>query len=144
MFHYLSNPNISTTIVSGKVSVRERDERKEWSVLADKILTFEEKDVDDLAEMLRDEMWYEDFTDNKQESSAVETSGLSIVVPDRPSHEMISQLREIFLANPGHDQVYLVVNSGGEQRKVSTEYSVQKTSEVMGQVGAIVGEGNVY
>ena len=56
---------------------------------------------------------------------------------------MISRLRDIFRAHPGRARVFLLVESGGEIRKVSTEYSVELSAEMVKTVGEVVGEENV-
>jgi DNA polymerase III subunit alpha len=132
-------------VISGKVSVREREERKEWSVLCDKMLTFKEEDALSVAQMLKDEMWYEKIGGQGSSESDYfsEEDGVFITVPQRPTHDMITKLRDVFKEFPGHDRVFLVVESGGKQRKVSTEYCMMKTPNALGKVGLIVGEGNV-
>lgn len=131
--------------VDGKISIRERDDRKEWSVLANKVLPFKEGDASDVADMFQQGMWFEDgFKDAEESDYGVqETDGVSITVPERPTHEMIAELREIFKTYPGHEKVYLVVDSGGKQRRVATEYAIERNPEALGKIGAIVGEGNV-
>lgn len=131
-------------VIAGKVSIRERDASKDWSVLADKILTFEEEDLSQVEEMLKNGVWIEEFSSEQETvASDQEETGVSITVPQRPSQEMIRNLREIFKEHPGNEQVYLVVESGGKPRRVSTEYAINGSPEVLGRIGAIVGEGNV-
>lgn len=131
--------------VDGKISIRERDDTKDWSSLVNKLLTFKENDVADVAQMFQDGMWYEEgFKDAPEVKEEKIASGVSIRVPERPTHEMISQLRDIFKAFPGRESVFLVVTSQDRDRRVATEYSINRTPEVMGKIGMIVGEGNVF
>ena len=129
-------------VLVGSVSVREWEERREYSVLCDKMLAFTEEDVDQVALMLKKDMWLEQV--GVAEEETLDASGLSIIMPERPTHEMISQLRTIFQGAPGHEPVYLLVESGEKQRRVSTEYAVEKTRSVLEQIQGIVGEGNVF
>lgn len=131
--------------VNGKVSVRERDESVDYSVLADKILWFEEQDVEKLAYMLKNDMWFDEgFGGEGSGDDQLETSGVSIVVPQAPTHEMITKLREIFKDHPGHEKVYLVVQSGEKRRRVATEYSIERKPGVLKKISDIVGAGNVF
>ncbi len=143
-------------LIAGKVSVRKRDEESEMverSILVDSIIIFNEDEISSLVSMLRQGSWSDDGgtvdsyatppSDSKVATTRPGVDGLSIVVPERPTHEMISQLRDIFKASPGRARVFLLVDSGGERRKMSTEYSVELSREVVERVGAVVGKENV-
>ncbi|MFH1711692.1 MAG: DNA polymerase III subunit alpha, partial [Patescibacteria group bacterium] len=95
-------------LVTGKVSERQRDESVEYSVLADKILRFEEQDIDQVANVLRQKIWVDDdaFENKDDQSDQNDRVGVSIIMPERPTHEMISSLRNIFKESPGHEPVY--------------------------------------
>ncbi|MCH8049089.1 DNA polymerase III subunit alpha, partial [Patescibacteria group bacterium] len=130
-------------VIAGKVSVRQREESVEHSVLCDKLLRFEEADIENLAYMLKNNMWFEEGLAGQEEQEQ-DTSGISIVMPERPTHETIIRLREVFQAAPGHEQVYLIVESGQRKRKVATEYAIERTPRVLKSIVDIVGEGNVF
>jgi DNA polymerase III subunit alpha len=131
-------------IIAGKVSVRERNDEEEWSVLCDKILEFKQDDLQDVAHMLKDGMWFESFEDPQEEQvTLAPEEGLSILVPEKPTHEMIDSLRNVFRGAPGDQQVYLVVDSGGAPRRIKTEFLIDNTPETLMEIGRIVGEENV-
>ncbi|KKW30540.1 MAG: polymerase III, alpha subunit protein [Candidatus Uhrbacteria bacterium GW2011_GWD2_52_7] len=145
----------SFVLIAGKVSVRKRDEESatvERSILVDSMIIFSEDEIPSLVAMLQQGSWSDERTGElgygshevakpTQQRPGVE--GLSIVVPQRPTHDMITKLREIFRASPGRARVFLVVDSGGERRKMSTEYSVELSREVIEKVGEVVGKENV-
>lgn len=140
----------SYVAVFGKVSVREREDSRDYSVLADKMFAFKEGDVKDLEHMFSQQLWYDDgikdSSGDHPEANAAgveEESGIFIHIPDRPSHEMIANLRDLFTQTPGNERVYLIVRSGDRDRRVATEYSVSKTPELLWEIGVIVGEENV-
>lgn len=135
-------------LVKGKVSVREGREdaegnvAKEHSILCDDLVTFTETDVPRLAGMLRQGGW----PDSENAASTMPPpadDGVVITAPEKPSQDMIVKLREIFQSAPGRERVYLVVNAGGQMRKITTEFSIKRDRDVLARIGAIVGEGNV-
>ncbi len=141
-------------LLTGKVSVRKREESEvnEWSVLVDSFISFVETDIPDLTRMLAAGDWQEDVAkrqviDNAPKiqtmNSVKKSEGLNIVVPEKPSNDLIMKLRDIFKATPGTTRVYLLVNSGGEDKKIATEYSVMATRDTIGKIAAVVGENNV-
>ncbi len=135
-------------IVAGKVSVREREgsDQIDRAILVDKLIPFTDSHVDALVDMLAQGTWYEDGFAQAESSSApkIDTEAVSIIIPEKPSHELIVKLRAIFQAAPGRHQVYLLVESGGGQRKVATEYSVHRTNVLLEQIAAVVGAANVF
>ncbi len=132
-------------MIAGKVSVRERNDREEHSILCDKILPFGEEHIDKVAGMLKSGIWFDDGFEDDQPGVAVgEQTGLSIVVPERPSHEMIDTLRKVLKESSGRERVYLVVQSGERKQRIETEYCVKKTPELIDGLKKIVGEKNVY
>lgn len=141
-------------LISGKVSVRKREESEtpEWSVLVDSLISFVESDIPDLTRMLVAGDWQEDVAKRQTVDTAPkiqtlnsvkQAEGLSIVVPDKPGNDLIMKLRDVLKSSPGTTRVYLLVNSGGEEKKIATEYGVTATREILGKLTAIVGEGNV-
>jgi len=128
-------------VVTGKVSIRDRGEEKEWSLLCDSLIPFKEEDIGTIEHMLMSGTWYEDGIEEPAEE--IEESGLMITVPERPTHEMIDALRAVFKGSPGIEPVYLIVESGGRSRKVLTEFSVEKSQKVLQKIADIVGEGKV-
>lgn len=148
-------------LVKGKVSVREgrqrpqdqgRDEEEgedastdpglEHSILCDSLVAFAEREVPHLANMLQQGGWPdEDYRSAPPELAS--TEGVIITAPEKPSQELIMQLREVFRAAPGRERVYLLVDSGGQMRKIATEYSITRNRDVMEKIAAIVGAGNV-
>ncbi|MFH1712152.1 MAG: hypothetical protein ABH846_02865, partial [Patescibacteria group bacterium] len=83
------------------------------------------------------------FENKDDQSDQNDRVGVSIIMPERPTHEMISSLRNIFKESPGHEPVYLIVESGDRKRKVSTEYSVERSQKVLQNLAKIVGGENV-
>lgn len=145
----------SMMVISGKVSHRKREESDsvEYSVLVDDVIPFTEGDIPGLTGMLSRGGWAE--KDDANSVSIFDTpvvaavpagslsGGLSIAVPAAPTHDMITRLRDVFRANPGRARVFLLVPEGEGTRKVSTEYSVELSREVIAAVGEIVGVENV-
>lgn len=142
--HLLEESNF--VVVMGKVSARERGEDNEYSILVDEIISFKDSQVDQVGYMLKNGSWnekgFEDSDDDEEEYDQ-QKQGVSIIMPTKPDHEMIDRLRAIFKASPGFDPVYLVVESGGKKRRVSTEFAIQKTHSVIEAIEKIVGAGGV-
>lgn len=157
------NPD-AMVIVAGKVSERKRDDSDtvEYSVLVDGMISFVENDIPAMTEMLRVGSWSEEGASGKAQGASGDenvtitepqlasshlrlapSTGLSIIVPQSPTHDMISKLRDIFRAHPGRAPVFLLVDSGGQTRKVTTEYSVDLSKAVVDAVGGVVGTENV-
>ncbi len=141
-------------LLTGKVSVRKREDsdHQEWSILVDSLISFVESDIPDLTRMLAAGDWQEDVAKRQVNdtgpkvqtlNSVKKADGLNIVVPEKPSHDLIMKLRDVLKAAPGTTRVYLIVNSGGEDKKIATEYSVLATRDTIGKIGAVVGETNV-
>ncbi|MFZ2681535.1 MAG: DNA polymerase III subunit alpha [Patescibacteria group bacterium] len=141
-------------LVTGKVSARSREDSdtQEWSVLVDSLISFNEADIPDLSRMLIAGDWQEDVAKRQTVDTAPKlqtlnsvkkAEGLNIVVPEKPGNDMIMRLRDVLKTSPGATRVYLVVNSGGEDKKIATEYSVLATRETISKIAAVVGESNV-
>ena len=153
------NPD-AMVLIMGKVSqrMREESENVEYSVLVDGVISFVEDDIPGLTAMLARGGWEEGGGEREGKGQGAEvvlektgsstvhraaTDGVSIVVPQSPTHDMIAKLRDIFRAHPGRAPVFLLVESGGAIRKVSTEYAVDLSREVIGSIGEVVGVENV-
>lgn len=132
-------------VIMGKVSVRERNDREEHSILVDKIIAFTDEQIDLVTTMLKQGLWHDDgFEEEKPGPEAGQASGLAIKVPEKPTHELIDNLRKILKESSGRERVYLVVESGERQRRIETEYCVQKTPELIEELEKIVGPENVF
>lgn len=130
-------------VLNGKVSVRERDQSEDRSVLVDNMVSFTEADIPAVANMLKDGVWYENGFEPAESPFEQDTGGIFIVVPEQPSNDLIVKLRQIFKDAPGSEQVYLVVRSGDVNRRVITEYKIHKSSEVIEAIENVVGKGMV-
>lgn len=129
-------------VITGKVSHRERGDEMEHSVLVDKMLTFTEEQIPTVEHMLNNGSWYEEGIPKPKD--AVESQrGVIITVPPDPKPEIIQQLRTIFKENPGREKVYLSVQSGGRDRQIMTEYSIEPTGRIMQKIADIVGFDHV-
>lgn len=134
----------SFALVQGRVAVRERNERQEWSLLCDQFHRFVRDDLDEVVSYLKRGSWPVAKEDQQDAwAPPVNDEGIFITIPEKPTHEMITQLRSIFTDYPGSYPVYLLVTSGARERKVATEYSVQRQPQVLDQIAQIVGQGNV-
>lgn len=131
----------SYLIIQGKVSVRERGDGIEHSILADKILRFTDRDIPSLSAQLAQGSLPDSFDDEGEEEEMEE--GVAIIIDGKPDHEMIARLREIFTAAPGSDRVFLHVKSGEHLRKVATEYSITRSPKIIQQIASLVGSENV-
>jgi DNA polymerase-3 subunit alpha len=154
------NPD-TMVIMLGKVSERKREDSEavEYSVLVDGMIAFTEPEIPHMRDMLQAGTWREGgsgsdhaqgesvgFQEPQSVTQSVRTSsspGLSIIVPASPTHDMIRKLRDIFRAHPGRAPVFLLVESGGSIRKVTTEYSVDLSRVVIDAVGEVVGVEHV-
>jgi DNA polymerase III subunit alpha len=130
----------SYLIVQGKVSERERGETVEYSVLADTILRFTDKDIPSLTQQLGRGQMPETLDEEEEEE---EVSGVAITIQGKPDHEMITKLRAIFKEAPGGERVYLLVQSGEHLRRVATEYSITRSPKVIKLIAGVVGSDNV-
>lgn len=128
-------------VIAGKISVRDGEEQR--SVLCDKLLRFEEDDIPRVTQMLKSRQWYDKLEKDSGPAAVDYKEGLSIRMPLSPTHQMIQDLRAIFVEAPGQDQVYLVVESKGAEKRVATEYRVEKTPKLLKRVEEVVGVKNV-
>ena len=131
-------------LVSGKVSEREGQGK---SVLADSIVCFDEKSVDEVETMLKDGVWVaEDVHQQSQQRKAdaePEEAKLIIKLDAAPSNKQITDLRNLFKQRPGDLAVHFAVDAGGRTKNIKTEYSITPTNAVVDAIREIVGQGNV-
>jgi DNA polymerase-3 subunit alpha len=125
-------------VIQGKVSIRERGETMEHSVLVDQFIPFTEDDVPTLVHMLSQGFASEDVM-VKPEKHEEEWRGITVVVPQRPEQEMVQKMRALFTAYPGRDPVYLLVDSGGEKKRILTEYKVASTPALLEGILSLLG-----
>jgi hypothetical protein len=136
-------------VVSAKVSKREGEEVK---LLANSLILLDEKSLPDTAVMLRDNLWvpgdqtnknYVQLSDQKKNTPLPKLEVLEIVLIGKPSSEIITSLRELFVATPGQRKVRFVIDMGGTKRIVETDYSINSTAEFLAEAKSIVGAQNV-
>lgn len=139
------NVVVPDTLVAifGKVSVRDRDENQEHSILVDKIIPFTEKDLPRVLLAYRTSIWPDEGFEKEEPEEDLHVPGVSIVVPEKPTHDLIVKLRSVFKEYPGKDPVFLVVLSGERKRKIATEYAVNKTDACLEKIRELVGKENV-
>ena len=128
-------------VIAGKISVRDGEDQR--SVLCDKLLKFEDEDIPRVTKMLKSRQWYDSLEKDTGPATIDFKDGLSIRMPLSPTHQMIQDLRAIFVESPGTDQVYLVVESKGSEKRVATEYRVEKSMKLLKRVEEVVGAENV-
>lgn len=151
------NPE-TMVIMMGKVSQRKREESEsvEYSLLVDDMMMFVEQEIPAMTAMLARGGWGDgegvvssgvgdrgEGVGSGQLGKDKKNEGLSIVVPVNPTHDMITKLRDIFRAYPGRAPVFLLVGTEGAFRRVTTEYSVDLSRDVVRLVSAVVGEENI-
>ncbi len=128
--------------LQGKVSIRERGDGNEWSLLLDSLIPFEDSDIDKVEQMLMSGAWIEDGF-KEEEVEDFSDFGIKITVPEQPTQKMITDLRELFQSAPGREPVYLIVESGGRKRRVTTEFSIERSQGIIQKIANIVGQENV-
>ncbi|MBU0614365.1 hypothetical protein KJ766_03750, partial [Patescibacteria group bacterium] len=128
-------------LVQGKVSVRERGDEEEHSILCDQMLKFTDKDIDDVYSMLARGAWREEgFVKEEIEEMC---SGVTLSVPESFSTKTIDDLRAVLKSFPGHEPVYLLVESGGKKRQISTEYSIETSRNALTKIAEIIGKDSI-
>ena len=150
--HLLEDGN--TILVSAKVNEREGEK----SLIANSVIQLTDEGIEDVAEMLKSGLW---ITDDKPAGSPpsssspptpsqpspppepTTTGGISVRLRGKPSQEMVAELRDIFQSCPGRERVYFLIESGGNFRKIETDYMVDKTPNLIGALRNIVGRENV-
>jgi len=149
-------------VVSAKVSRRKsessRDDEadgpggEEVALIANSLVLVSDSEAAGLGELMRSGGWIDEeqrakFSQGaKGAEGAKEAKGqpsVSIALRGRPDHDMVERLRGILRANPGPVRVCLLVESGGQTRKIETEYSILPTTQVIDEIAGIVGRQNV-
>ncbi|MEK7620327.1 MAG: DNA polymerase III subunit alpha [Patescibacteria group bacterium] len=133
-------------LVSAKVSARDGEEKK---LLANSFVAVDETTLQDVAQMLKGGQWVtsamrEEMVPEREEAPAILHRGsLSIALKGKPTQEMVARLREILTSTPGPKPVCLMVESGGQMRRIQTDYSVAATESIVSQIAELVGRQNV-
>jgi DNA polymerase-3 subunit alpha len=133
-------------LVSAKVSARDGEEKK---LLANSFIAVDESNLAAVAQMLQSEQWVtatmqEEAAPLREEPVAILHRGsLSIALKGKPTQEMVARLREILTSTPGPKPVCLMVESGGQMRRIQTDYSVAATDHVVSAIAELVGRQNV-
>jgi DNA polymerase III subunit alpha len=154
--HLLYDGN--TVLISAKVNEREGEK----SLISNSIIQLTDDDIEEIVNMLDSGNWIIDdkpsappppseFSDppqptqppSPQEPSESTTSGISVKLRGKPSHEMIAELRDVFQSSPGRERVYFLVESAGQYRRVETDYTVENTPNLIQALNNIVGRENV-
>ena len=129
-------------VILGKVSEREGQAK---SVIADSVACFDEKEVNNVANMLKDGMWvaedvHEAVVKHRKEKSKDGQPAVVIDLAQAPTDQQISGLRELFQQKPGPVPVEFAVVAQGRTKHIRTEYTIAPTNAVMDAIGAIVGK----
>ncbi|MBI4256714.1 DNA polymerase III subunit alpha [Candidatus Uhrbacteria bacterium] len=135
----------SIVLVSAKVSIRDGEEAK---LLANSFIPVDETSIADVQRMLQSEQWaipstQEAAHEPDPEPAILHRGSLSIALKGKPTQEMVARLREILTSTPGSKPVCLMVESGGQMRRIQTDYSVAATDSVVSAIAALVGRQNV-
>jgi DNA polymerase III alpha subunit len=150
-------------VVSARVARRKRGDGKEGkdgedgkegkddeevSLIVNSLVLVEDGEVGALSETLRSGGWIDEeqrrkFQAPKGKIQDKQEPSVSIALRGRPTHEMVERLRAILKANPGGRRVCLLVESGGQTRKIETEYAIHPDPAVVDEIAAIVGRQNV-
>ena len=142
----------NTILVSAKVNEREGDK----SLIANSIIQLTDDGIDEVVEMLKKGGWdynsadrglrIADRSQTKDSSRPLEpesSAGISVKLRGKPSPEMISELRDLFQSSPGRERIYFLVESAGSFRRIETDYTVEKTPNLIEALNNIVGRDNV-
>lgn len=126
-------------IVKGKVSYRDRGDDMEISILADEMLFFNLEDMP----LIHNKLITEDFSaiENKDDEDVLE--GIFIRLPADHSSDLVENLKEILKKYPGTEPVYLLVNSGNSEKKIITEYSLDRGPRSLKSLIDLVGQENI-
>jgi hypothetical protein len=154
-------------VVSAKVSRRKTDRSsgpddgsdgtdkangEEVALIANSLVLVSDSEAAGLGELMRSGGWIDEeqrakfkkeTTPETQRLNDSATPSVSIALRGRPDHDMVERLRGILRANPGPRRVCLLVESGGQTRKIETEYSILATTQVVDEIAGIVGRQNV-
>lgn len=147
-------------LVSAKVSRRDGEEAK---LLANSFVAVDDKNAADVAAMLQDNLWVpSDSAPTPNPPSAVAramadtpyvaiqgrensfvSKFLEITFLGKPNPEVVAQLRELLSTSRGSKRVRFIVDAGQTRRVMDTDYYVEPTAELLGEIKSLVGSGNV-
>lgn len=133
-------------LVSAKVSIRDGEEAK---LLANSFIPLDDSDVASAAQMLNGGQWVTpsmgstETSPQEEAPKIIHRGSLSIALKGKPTQEMVARLREILSSTPGPKPVCLMVESGGQMRRIQTDYSVAATETIISQIAELVGRQNV-
>lgn len=144
----------AVAVVSAKVSRRAdaRDEEgttESVSLIVNSLVHVADDEAAGLGQMLQSGGWIDEEQRARMKGAAeakAKEAGddtVSIALRGKPTHEMVERLREILRTNPGGKRVCLLVESGGQTRKIETEYAIHAAANVVDDIAAIVGRQNV-
>lgn len=151
------------TLITGKVSIRKRMvmgeegddvEREERSLLVDSMVFFSEDDVPHLVAGIHAGQWpgeeealvrikpkEEKLPEGEQRLKDYE---VTLVMPPKPTSEIVARVRETLRKYPGDSRVYLKILSGDEEKKIATEYQVRPSEVLLRELRDVLGENSVF
>lgn len=132
-------------VVLGKVSEREGQAK---SVIADSIACFDEVDINEVVNMMKDNMWvdqkvHEDVKSQRKEARKMLEASVVIDLAGAPTDKQITGLRNLFQQKPGKIPVQFAVEAAGRKKLIKTEYAISPTNAVVDAIAEIIGEGSV-
>ncbi len=147
-------------VVTGKVSLRKRmvsgeggeeEEKEERSLLVEDILFFEEKDIPEVEQKIREGSYTatdDAPSQHRQTSIAHPTSAQGVrevvlTLPAQPTPDHIAKIRETLRKYSGDVPVYLRVMVKGEAKNIITEYKVKTSLLLMQELQSHLGSENV-
>jgi DNA polymerase-3 subunit alpha len=126
-------------IIKGKVSRRERGEDTEISVLADELVVFHLNDIPQMEYKVS----VDDFNPIKVDDNQPKIHGLFLRVRNNITPDLIAKLRAVLQKYPGTEPVYLLVISGNEEKRISTEYNFEKSARSLKELADLIGQDNI-
>ncbi len=128
---------------------------RNWCLLAESIIFFQEADVQRLAEELRagqwpggeDELFKEARRPRQEEGQKIQkklTYEITLAMPPKPPGETVVRVREILRKYPGESRVYLKVLVGEEEKKIATEYQVKPSPVLLEELQGVLGQNAVF
>jgi len=131
-------------LVSAKVSRRDGEEAK---LLANSFIFVDSSRLDDVAGMLRDNLWISSDTAPTSNPSTPRErgrgEGIEITFLGKPNPEVVGQLRELLSSSRGSKRVRFIIDAGQTRRVMDTDYYVDPTAALLSEVKALVGGRNV-
>ncbi|MFH1404651.1 MAG: DNA polymerase III subunit alpha [Patescibacteria group bacterium] len=128
-------------LVSGKISKREGEDVK---ILANSFMEVDEANINEVEEMLKQGQWIVKPSVEEADTAQEDIGrAVSIRLPQKPSHETVDEIRSILNQSPGVDRVYLLVSSGGKERRIETDYCVHITNDLINALKELVGSQSV-